>query len=222
MQKNGNNDRLKKEAVRYLGYGRNAVDEQVSALIDSSFLELQTVANPKFVYRIFDLDHVDAEEICFGQVKIHSKSLGRNLKGCKQIVLFGATLGIAVDQLMTRKAIRDMAQAVVMQACAAALLEEFCDESQEEIATEVAKSGGYLRPRFSPGYGDFPMDFQKELMQILDCAKQIGLTMTESYMMTPVKSVTAVIGVSAENAGCGSLPCEECEKKDCKYRRDNV
>ena len=222
MEKNRNNDRLKQEAVRYLGYGRNAVDEQVSTLIDSSFLELKAVAAPKFVYRIFDLDHVDAETIKFGQVKIQSKSLGRNLKGCRQIVLFGATLGIAVDQLMARKAICDMAQAVAMQACAAALLEEFCDECQEMIATEVAKTGGYLRPRFSPGYGDFPMDFQKVLMQILDCAKQIGLTMTDSYMMTPVKSVTAVIGVSAENAGCGSLPCEECKKKDCNYRRDNI
>ena len=222
MQKNRNRDRLKQEAVRYLGYGRNAVDKQVSALIDSSFLELESVANPKFIYRIFDLDHVDADEIHFGQIDVKSKSLGRNLKGCKQIVLFGATLGIAVDQLMTRKTIRDMAQAVVMQACAAALLEEYCDECQEKIAEEVGREGGFLRPRFSPGYGDFSIDFQKQLMQLLDCAKTIGLTMTESYMMTPVKSVTAVIGVSAQDAGCRKVPCEECEKKDCKYRRDNI
>lgn len=215
-----NHSRLEREAVRYLGYGRNAVDERTSALIDRAFLELESVANPKFIYRIFDLNSVEENRINFGQITIRSTSLGRNLKGCEQIILFGATLGIGVDQLLARKAITDMTGAVIMQACAAALLEEYCDECQERISEEVQKEGYFLRPRFSPGYGDFSIDFQGKLMQILDCAKHIGLTMTESYMMTPVKSVTAVIGVSATDAGCRNVPCEECIKRDCKYRRN--
>ncbi len=222
MLTNRNHDRLKKEAVRYLGYGKNAVDERISALIDRAFLELESVVNPKCIYRIFDLNSVEQNQIHFSQVTIKSTSLGRNLKGCEKIVLFGATLGIGVDQLMARKAITDMAGAVIMQSCAAALLEEYCDECQERISEEVRKEGRFLRPRFSPGYGDFPIDFQGKLMQILDCAKHIGLTMTESYMMTPVKSVTAVIGVSATDAGCRKVPCEECVKKDCKYRRNRT
>ncbi len=222
MLMNRDHDRLKKEAVRYLGYGRNAADEKTSALIESAFKELDSAANPKFVYRIFDLTRTEGTCIGFGQVEIQSRSLGRNLKGCEQIILFGATLGIGVDQLLARKSVTDMAYAVVAQACASALLEEYCDQCQEQIAEILRKEGRFLRPRFSPGYGDFPIDFQKQLMQILDCAKQIGLTMTESYMMTPVKSVTAVIGVSAQDAGCRSVPCEECDKKDCKYRRDNI
>lgn len=222
MLKNRNHDRMKQEAVRYLGYGKNAVDEQTSALIDRAFSELESAANPKFVYRIFDLSCVEEDLICFGNIEIKSKSLGRNLNGCRRVVLFGATLGIGVDQLMTRKAVTNMAETVVLQACAAALLEGYCDGCQEQIAEIVGKQGAFLRPRFSPGYGDFPIDFQRELMQVLDCAKTIGLTMTESYMMTPVKSVTAVIGISQTDAGCGGIPCEECGKQDCKYRRDNV
>lgn len=222
MLRSRNHDRLKKEAVRYLGYGKNAVDEQTSALIERAFLELESVANPKFIYRIFDLQCAEEEKICFGQVEIQSRSLGKNLKGCERIVLFGATLGIGVDQLMVRKSVTDMAEVVVLQACAAALLEAYCDECQETIAKEVHREGAFLRPRFSAGYGDFPIEFQRELMQILDCAKTIGLTMTESYMMTPVKSVTAVIGVSPTDTGCRNVPCEECKKQDCKYRRDNI
>ena len=88
-----------------------------------------------------------------------------------------------------------MARAVVLQACAAAELEEYCDEQQKKISTELEKSGLYLRPRFSPGYGDFPIEFQEPIMRMLDCAKKIGLTMTDSYMMSPTKSVTAIIGI---------------------------
>lgn len=220
MLKNRNDERLKKEAVRYLGYGRNAVDEQTSALIDKSFTDLESAANAKFIYRIFDLTYAEEERVCFEDTEIRSRSLGRNMSGCEQIVLFGATLGIGVDKLLARKSVTDMAEAVVLQACAAALLEEYCDECQEQIAEEFREKGEFLRPRFSPGYGDFPIEFQKELMQMLDCAKRIGLTVTESCMMTPVKSVTAVIGVSPMDAGCRKVPCEECGKADCKYRRN--
>ena len=147
---NRDHDRLKKEAVRYLGYGRNAVDEKTSALIESAFKELDSAANPKFVYRIFDLTRTEGTCIGFGQVEIQSRSLGRNLKGCEQIVLFGATLGIGVDQLLARKSVTDMAYAVVAQACASALLEEYCDQCQEQIAEILRKEGRFLRPRFSP------------------------------------------------------------------------
>ena len=93
------------------------------------------------------------------------------------------------------------------------------DEQQKKISTELEKSGLYLRPRFSPGYGDFPIEFQEPIMRMLDCAKKIGLTMTDSYMMSPTKSVTAIIGISTEKERCPISGCEACGKKDCAYRR---
>lgn len=220
MLKNRDYDRLKREAVRYLGYGRNAVDERTSALIDKGFSDLGSAANAKFICRLFDLSCMEKEKICFENLVIRSKSLGRNLAGCEQIMLFGATLGIGVDKLLARKSVTDMAEAVVLQACAAALLEEYCDECQEQIAEEVRQEGKFLRPRFSPGYGDFPIDFQKEFIRIMDCGRRIGLTITEGCMMTPTKSVTAVIGVSSEDTGCKKAGCEECDRQDCRYRRN--
>ena len=101
----------------------------------------------------------------------------------------------------------------------AAMLEEYCDSRQLEIGEELEREGEYLRPRFSPGYGDFDIHYQEPLMRMLDCAKTIGLTMTDSYMMSPSKSVTAVIGVSRTQERCPVEGCEACSKTDCEYRR---
>lgn len=215
-------EQLKKEAIRYLGYGKNAVDAQTLALIEESFLNLQSAAGRKSIYRIFDLSLEDEKNIRFGNLEVTSKSLGKNLLGCDRIVLFGATLGVGVDQLLFRTSKTDMARTVVLQACAAALLEEYCDACQDAIAEELKKEGRYLRPRFSPGYGDFSIEYQKYVIRMLDSAKTIGLTITDSLMMVPSKSVTAVIGAGTLPIRCHRQGCEACGKKDCIYRRGDA
>lgn len=195
------------------------VDEATSRLVEKGFLELEKVSALRSVFRIFEMNRIDEEKVAIGTLQISSKSLARNLNHCEKAVLFGATLGTGVDRLIARTSLTDMANAVVLQACAAAMLEEFCDEKQFEIGEELEKEGLYLRPRFSPGYGDFDIGFQKSFMQMLDCAKAIGLTMTESFMMTPTKSVTAVIGASRIKERCPIAGCEVCDKKECIYRR---
>lgn len=191
-----------KEAVRYLGYGRCAVDEQTLQLIQESFRELEKLAVPKFIYRIFELSFPDENKLLIGKLLIESKSLQKNLKGCEQAVMFGTTLGTAVDRQIRKYELVDMARAVVLQACAAAYLEEYCDEMQEKIAEMFVKEESYLRPRFSPGYGDFSIFHQRDILQMLDASKRIGLTMTEGYMLTPTKSVTAIIGISKRSELC--------------------
>lgn len=214
-------DKITKEAIRYLGYGRNAVDDQTLALISESLKDLEALkGQQKAVYRIFDLRWIDDMTFSVGSTEFTSKNLGKNLKGCGKIVLFGATLGTAVDRLITRTSLTNMAKAVVLQSTAAAVLEEYCDTFQAQIAAELNKQGNYLRPRFSPGYGDFDIHCQAPIMQMLDCAKTIGLTMTDSFMMTPTKSVTAVIGVSDTQERCSIKGCEACAKADCIYRRN--
>ena len=208
-----------KEAVHYLGFGKNAADERTLSLIGEAFADLEKEADPRFVCRFFDITHEADGKIRIGTLKISSRSLERNLKGCGKIVLFGATLGPGVDRLITRTSVMDMAKAVIVQACAAAMLEEYCDSRQLEIGEELEREGEYLRPRFSPGYGDFDIHYQEPLMRMLDCAKTIGLTMTDSYMMSPSKSVTAVIGVSRTQERCPVEGCEACSKTDCEYRR---
>ena len=208
-----------KEAVRYLGYGKNEVDDKTLQEIQDSFRELERLADKKSIYRIFELSLKDENELKIGNVEIYSRNLRTNLKDCKQVVLFVATLGTEVDRLIRKMQVVDMAKAVVMQACAATLLEEYCDELQQKIAEHMQEQGKYIRPRFSPGYGDFSIQHQKDVLAMLEASKRIGVTMTDSYMLTPTKSVTAVIGIGDAEMNCNLNSCEECDKTDCTYRR---
>lgn len=212
-------DTRTKEAVRYLGYGRHAIDERTFMLIQESFQELEKIADVKSIYRIFEISHLNANELKLGKMAVKSSSLCKNLKGCDLAILFGVTLGAEVDRRMRKYEITDMPKAVVFQASAAAFLEEHCDEIEEKMKSEFHQLGQYLRPRFSPGYGDFSILHQKEILEMLDAPKRIGLTMTDSFMMIPTKSVTAVIGVSKTNENCHKKGCEICSKTDCLYRR---
>ena len=207
------------EAVRYLGYGKKAADERTRRMVDEAFLELEQSVDPKSICRIFDIGRNSEDGIEIGNLTIISHSLARNLRGCDKAVLFCATLGAEADQLIRRTSITDMSRAVILQACAAAYLEEYCDDRQRTIGEEMAREGRFLRPRFSPGYGDFDIHYQEPIMRMLDCAKQIGLSMTDGYMMTPSKSVTAVIGAGPDRPGCVPEGCESCGKTDCPYRR---
>lgn len=211
-----------KEAIRYLGYGKNAVDEKTLQMIRESFEELEELAETKFIYRNFELFVSDDDKLTIGKLKIQSKSLHKNLQGCSEVVLFGATLGTSVDRQIRKYELLDMARAVVFQACAAAYLEEYCDQIQEELDEILAKDGRYLRPRFSPGYGDFSILHQEDVLKLLGAPKSIGLTMTDGYMLTPTKSVTAVIGISDTKEPCHRKGCEECNKLDCIYRRSDI
>ena len=208
-----------KEAVRYLGYGKNAVDDKTLQESQDSFRELERLADKKSIYRIFELSLKDENELKIGNVEIYSRNLRTNLKDCKQVVLFAATLGTEVDRLIRKAQVVDMSKAVIMQACAATFLEEYCDELQEKIAKQMQKQGKYVRPRFSPGYGDFSIQHQRDVLAMLEASKRIGVTMTDSYMLTPTKSVTAVIGIGDAEMNCNLNSCEECDKTDCTYRR---
>lgn len=212
-------DKRTKEAVRYLGYGNHKADEQTLRLIEESFMELQKIAGKRIVWRMFDLQILENSCIIIENMQVKSDSLSKNLKDCRQVILLGATLGIQTDQLIRRYSYTDMAKAVVLQSCAAVMLEEYLDEWQEERRTEMGEKGLYLRPRFSPGYGDFSIVHQKEILAMLEAAKKIGLTMTDGSMLTPTKSVTAVTGLSRTQENCHLQGCEACRKKDCIYRR---
>ncbi len=143
-------DTRTKEAIRYLGYGRHAVDDETLRLIRSSFQELDQAADFRIIYRIFDLNRKENESLEIGTMKVTSKSLNRNLKGCEQIVLLGGTLGTGTDLLLRRYTLTDMAKVVVLQACAAAMLEEELDIWQEARKEEWKEEGWYLSAEIQP------------------------------------------------------------------------
>ena len=119
-------DKRTLEAVRYLGYGKHAVDDQTLALIRDSFEDLERVAKRRIVYRIFELKVSDEEHLNIEGLEITSRNLAKNMKGCTQVVMLGATLGVEVDMLMKRYSLTEMSRTVVLQACAAAMLLGYC------------------------------------------------------------------------------------------------
>ena len=210
------NDR---ELLRYLGCKNGTVpDENTKVLIDQCKQELEQAASPRVTWREYPLsiqDHV-IDMTCF---QTRSKSLERNLKDCEQILLFAATLGSQVDVLLHRYNMIQMSKAVVMQAASVAMLETFCDEENQKLKEAYQEKDWYLRPRFSPGYGDFPLECQRQIAPALELSKRIGVTLTDSLLMAPSKSVTAVIGLSRLPRNCTVQGCEVCAKRDCAYRR---
>ena len=204
-----------REITRYLGYYGVTPDESMMREIDQCINELEKVITPRFVYDRFGLlqkEEGDGSVLSFGGIETGSRDLARNLKGCTEVYIMAVTLGPGPDRLVRRASVGRMSRALIYQAAAAAMTEAWCDEINERIRREAAKDGLYTRPRFSPGYGDLPLSLQAQISGILNMPKEIGVSLTESYLMTPSKSVTALIGVSPEPAspGRGSPEAGKC------------
>ena len=207
------------EAVRYLGYRGTEPDAAVSQALARCAADLQEAVRPRSAFRRFELRHLADGTMEFGGVTVESANLARNLKGCEAVYLMAATLGVEADRRIARASAVRISDAVLYQAAAAAMIETYCDEVNDAVRAEAARDGLYCRPRFSPGYGDFDIAHQRDLSRLLDTPRKIGLTVTESCLLAPIKSVTAVIGLSAEQQPCHRKGCEECGKTDCAFRR---
>ena len=207
------------EAVRYLGYRGTQPDAAVERNLARCASELQAAVQPRSVFRRFALTHLKEDTLSVADVTVCSKNLAYNLKGCVAVYLMAATLGVAADRLIARASAVRMSDAVLYQAAAAAMIETYCDEVNEIIVREAEADGLYCRPRFSPGYGDFPITHQHDFSRLLDTPRKIGLTVTASCLLAPVKSVTAMIGLADTPQPCHRKGCEACEKTDCAFRR---
>ena len=224
----------KREIYRYLGYQGRVPDENVLREVDRCLEELREAVTPRFVYRQYPIerfftDNIErpfldekpgTELLSIAGMKIQSRSLCRNLRDCKSAYLMAATLGIGPDRLIARASVAKMSRAVILQAAAAAMIEAWCDEVNQKIIKEAEDQGLYCRPRFSPGYGDFSLEYQKDFAQILRIQKEIGVSLTQSLLMMPSKSVTAVIGLSPVKKECALHGCEVCLKaEECSFSR---
>lgn len=209
----------RKETLRYLGYRGTEPDERVLQSVERCEAALLEAAEPRTVWQRFDLHSPAPEVLQIADMTIKSRNLYRNLKGCEAVYLFAATLGLGPDRLVARATAVRISDAVIYQAAAASLIESVCDDLNEELRIKAEAEGLYCRPRFSPGYGDVSIAHQSDFCRLLDTSRKIGLTVTEGDLLVPIKSVTALIGLSAENADCHRKGCEECDKMDCAFRR---
>ena len=175
--------------LRYAGC--RTADDKIGVLLDDCLKE----AEGRFAYRVCfsEMPISISEEVCdFGVFSVPSKDLAAHLSGCDSAVLFAATVGIEVDRLIQRYTRIAPARAFLFQAIGTERVEALCDLFCTYTATA---HHAILKPRFSPGYGDLPLTVQKDFFAVLHPEKNIGITLTESLLMSPTKSVTAIIGI---------------------------
>ena len=208
-----------REILRYLGV-RCGADETLKAQIQSVWDELVSCVTPKSVTRRVPCAVTDSV-VTIGTIHTTTRNLARHLNGCREAFLLAATLGSTADFLLRRYAAADISRAAVMQAACAAMIEQVCDDAEVPLRKEAEEQGCSLRPRFSPGYGDFALEHQRDLIALLDCSRRIGLTLSDSLMLIPTKSVTAVIGI--QDGVCREKDenkCRRCANQNCEFRED--
>ncbi len=173
------------EAVRYLGGAGIRLNYRMDVLMDECEKAVLEKASPKYLYVEKDLP---CPQIMGG------KDIESHLNDCEKAIVMCATVGSEVDKLIRISQISDMARAVVMDSLASVAVEQVCNAFDKIIAEKYSDYN--MTFRFSPGYGDYPIELQKIILQMLDAPKKIGLCTNDNFLLTPTKSVTAVLGLS--------------------------
>ena len=206
----------KKEILRYCGVPSHSPD--LDDLIDECINELQGKISNCVCFKEFPVTLNDG--ICdLGFIKTDSSLVKRHLGGCSSIVLFAATVGIGIDRLIARYSRLSPSKALIFQAIGAERIESLCDSFENLVSQKYALAGKSILRRISPGYGDLPLDTQREIFSVLSCHSKIGLSLNESLLMSPSKSVTAIIGICDKPSTDEVSGCNACSKNDCSFRR---
>ena len=210
---------MMEDALRYIGVPKGKADEQMIRKVKAGFEALEPIKLSKVIYQRVEVEHqVDEIQLKGTLCKVQSHDLAKLLEHSKECILMAATLGIEVDRQIALKQKVNMLDAVVIDACASVLIDKLCDELEAEIISKL-KEGEYLTMRFSPGYGDVPLELSDEILEILMASKRIGLTLTKTHMLLPTKSITAIIGISNQKEN-RQKTCGHCNLvTSCMYRR---
>ena len=205
-----------------MGYRADShtITPTLDRMVDGCIEEVLKTARPRAVFS--PILPIEAENGAYSAagLPLTGEDMRKHLEHCQQVVLLAVTLGAPLDMLIRRAEAVDMARAVVLDAAANVAVEEAAQQAEEEMRGILAGAGRYLTGRYSPGYGDYPISVQRELLRLTDAGRKIGLSVTPSHIMTPRKSITAVLGVAdlpvkGHLAGCGHCVLQ----KTCLFRK---
>ena len=206
------------EALRYLGFRGDPAGILPEDLSRCEAV-LRGVLRPRAVWRLFALEPDGA--LAGASFRPEGESVRALLSGCSGVILMAVTLGAEVDLLLRREARRNMADAAILDALANAAVENVCDNLCLDLARAVAPR--MLTPRFSPGYGDFPLAQQPDFCAVLDMSRRIGVSLTPGGLMVPQKTVTALLGVADRPPAARAAGCASCRLSDrCLYRKEGL
>ena len=203
----------KREIMRYARI--RGADNSYDSLIDQCIHEAQPLLTYRVCSSVLPVN-IDGS-ITIGNARVQSQTIGKAIRRANEVILFAATVGAPFDRLIARYSRVEPSRALILQAIGAERVESLCNAFCVQMNTELNNTGKRLTRRVSPGYGDIPLALQKEIFAVLDCPRRIGLTLDQSLLMSPSKSVTAIVGITDE---CEEQAdnCAVCDKTDCAYR----
>ena len=181
-----------REALRYAGVRGDA--PKIRELLDECIREAAPHLSYKLCYAYYPLTRVKFS-LDMGFATVISEKLAAHLDGCCEIILLAATVGIDFDRFIAKQGKISPTKALLLDGLGTERIEALCDLFCREEAERRAEAGEALTSRFSAGYGDLSLELQKSIFAALDCEKNIGLTLGDSLLMSPQKSVTAIIGI---------------------------
>ena len=200
------------QALRYMGVPGEG-DAAARALLERARQALYAAARPRAV-------SLRAEREALAPY-LRGEDNARHLEGCGACVLLACTLGAAADAVQRAANAADMAYAVALDALASVLAEQVADAAERTLREEAAREGLFLTGRFSPGFGDYPIELQNELLRLMDAPRKIGLCATPTHLLTPRKSITAVLGLAERPVTGRRAGCAHCALRGrCAYRKE--
>lgn len=222
----GNGVRLNRdEALGYLGYAGQQVDETLLARFHELADACDAGIEPMYAWEIADVDQERTRwegqspyvTLADSKLVLPGASITEHLHGARKVALMACTLGAVSEREMRKHAALSAADGVMFGACASALVEAAANAVEALVVVRAHEMGLHTNWRFSPGYGDLPLDVQPAFVAELDAARKLGITVTPSNMLVPVKSVTAVIGLFDEVKADADVrhACGVCQLKGC-------
>lgn len=208
-----------REVLHYLGWRGTPVEDSILSQIRDAMDLVQSELQPNVITRCFVLGSDGKLEDSVFEPK--GADVKRMLSDCDAALLMAATLGAQSERLLLRQQARSSADALIMDAVLSAAIEAVCDEKEQLLREQYLELGRYLTDRFSPGYGDMPLEQTKEICAVLQTEKTIGLTVSHSGIMIPRKSVTAILGVSSTVRPRRPSRCAACSMNRTCTLREN-
>lgn len=209
------------DVYEQMGYGSIIPDEQTQSETMEMLKRVAEIANPRFCFFISDgvLDEEQNKLTVMGHVYRAGKIICRQLRGSQRYAFFVATAGREFEEFQHRLAIEnDMVKVFIADAIGSVIAEKTADKMEDALDELLSSSGWKHTNRFSPGYCGWSVSEQQKLFSTFPEQPPCGVTLTDSSLMCPVKSVSGVIGIG-QNVSKLEYTCGLCDFKDCYKRK---
>lgn len=206
---------LNRNAVlKYLGYRQGGVPEDIEKMIDRATADILSLEQPKGLWKSFPYD---SGHLCGSKLTLEGASILEAMGEAHDLILMVQTLGPGLDRAIRKASLTDMAYGVVLDACASARVEKLVDDLQREA--QASFPDFYFTERYAPGYGDFPLEQNADMLSVLDAGRRAGISLSSGGLMVPSKSISGLVGVCDRPQARWPVPCESCRAfQNCAFR----